>query len=70
MATAMKSRADVLAELAQARANGTLIADGQTGATFRDLSPTLYPQMQAAMPQNRRAQNAQSTQSRQISGAM
>ena len=69
-ASAPKTRDQVRAELMEAQRNGTLIADGQTGATFRDLSPTLYPQMQAAMPQNRRAQNAQSTQSRQISGAM
>ena len=69
-ASAPKTRDQVRAELMEAQRNGTLIADGQTGATFRDLSPTLYPQMQATMPQNRRAQNAQSTQSRQISGAM
>ena len=56
-----------MAELAQARADGTLIADGQTGATHRELSPALYPQMQATLPQNRDAQNAQS---RQAPGAM
>ena len=61
------TREQVRAELAQAVAQGTLIADGQTGATFRDLSPTLYPQMQATLPQNRDAQNAQS---RQAPGAM
>jgi len=36
---APKTREQVRAELAEARRAGTLIADGQTGATFRDLAP-------------------------------
>lgn len=38
-----KTRDQVRAELAQAQRDGTLIADSQTGATFRDLNPDLYP---------------------------
>ena len=39
---APKTREQVRAELAQAQRDGTLIADGQTGATFRDLAPHRY----------------------------
>ena len=39
---APKTREQVRAELAQAQRAGTLIADGQTGATFRDLAPHRY----------------------------
>lgn len=45
-ASSPKTRDQVRAELAEAQRNGTLIADGQTGATLRDLNPGLY----AAMP--------------------
>ena len=45
-ASAPKTRDQVRAELAEAQRNGTLIADGQTGATYRQLNPGLY----AAMP--------------------
>ena len=38
-----KTREQVRAELMQAQRDGTLIADGQTGATFRDLYPSRYP---------------------------
>lgn len=41
-ASAPKTRDQVRAELAEAQRNGTLIADGQTGATFRDLAPHRY----------------------------
>ena len=39
------TREQVRAELTQAVAQGTLIADGQTGATFRELNPSRYPAM-------------------------
>ena len=45
-ASAPKTRDQVRAELMEAQRNGTLIADGQTGATFRDLAPHRFP-MQA-----------------------
>lgn len=38
-----KTRAEVKAELAEAIRNGELIADGQTGARFKDLNPGRYP---------------------------
>ena len=44
-----KTRDQVRAELAQAQRDGTLIADGQTGATFRELNPSRYPAMATAM---------------------
>jgi hypothetical protein len=43
-ASAAKTRDQVRAELVEAQRNGTLIADGQTSATFRDLSPSRYMQ--------------------------
>lgn len=39
-----KTRDQVRAELAQAQRDGTLIADGQTGATFRQVFPGSYAQ--------------------------
>jgi hypothetical protein len=39
-----KTREQVRAELAQAQRDGTLIADGQTGATFRQMFPGSYMQ--------------------------
>lgn len=41
---AAKTREQVRAELAQAQRNGDLIADGQTGARYKDLYPHLYAQ--------------------------
>jgi len=38
-----KTRAEVKAELAEAIRNGDLIADGQTGARFKDVNPGRYP---------------------------
>jgi len=38
-----KTRAEVKAELAEAIRNGDMVADGQTGATYRDLFPGRYP---------------------------
>jgi hypothetical protein len=43
-----RTRDQVRAELVDAQRNGTLIADAQTGATFRDLYPGRYMQPQAA----------------------
>jgi hypothetical protein len=39
-----KTRDQVRAELAQAQRDGTLIADGQTGATFREMFPGSFTQ--------------------------
>lgn len=44
-ASAPKTRDQVRAELAEAQRNGTLIADGMTGATYRQLNPGLYAPM-------------------------
>jgi hypothetical protein len=38
-----KTRAQVLQELEQARQNGDLVVDGETGKTARELRPDLYP---------------------------
>lgn len=46
-ASAPKTRDQVRAELAEAQRNGTLIADGQTGATAHELNPGFYPAMPA-----------------------
>jgi uncharacterized protein (DUF2141 family) len=48
-----KTRDQVRAELAQAQRDGTLIADGQTGATFRDLFPGSYMKPVAASSTSR-----------------
>jgi hypothetical protein len=48
-----KTREQVRAELAQAQRDGSLIADGQTGATFRDLFPGSYMQPAAASSKTR-----------------
>lgn len=47
------TRSQVKAELIEAQRNGTLIADGQTGATYRDLNPDRYPPMQATSQKSR-----------------
>jgi hypothetical protein len=39
-----KTREQVRAELIQAQRNGDLIADGETGARYKDLAPHLYAQ--------------------------
>jgi len=46
-AAAPKTRDQVRAELAQAQRDGTLIADGMTGATYRQLNPGYYAPMPA-----------------------
>jgi Domain of unknown function (DUF4148) len=38
-----KTRDQVRAELVEAQRNGTMIFDGETGATFREKFPTNYP---------------------------
>ncbi|MDP3832869.1 MAG: DUF4148 domain-containing protein [Hydrogenophaga sp.] len=48
-----KTRDQVRAEFVEAQRNGTLIADGQTGATFRDLNPGRYMGMPAASVKTR-----------------
>jgi Domain of unknown function (DUF4148) len=50
---APKTRDQVRAELAQAQRDGTLIADGQTGATFRQVFPGSYMQPVAASTSSR-----------------
>jgi hypothetical protein len=55
-ASAPKTREQVRAELVDAQRNGTLIADGQTGATFRDLNPGRYAAMPATASTKTRAQ--------------
>lgn len=52
-ASAPKTRDQVRAELVDAQRNGTLIADGQTGATFRDLNPGRYTAMSATAMKTR-----------------
>ncbi|MBW0172487.1 MAG: DUF4148 domain-containing protein [Hydrogenophaga sp.] len=52
-ASAPKTRDQVRAELMEAQRNGTLIADGQTGATFRDLNPGRYSAMPATSMKTR-----------------
>jgi 2,3-bisphosphoglycerate-independent phosphoglycerate mutase len=54
-ASTPKTRDQVRAELAEAQRNGTLIADGQTGATLRDLNPGLYAAMPASATTKTRA---------------
>ena len=66
-ASAPKTRDQVRAELMEAQRNGTLIADGQTGATFRDLNPGRYSaQTVAAQPVQPRM--SMSTQVGQLQG--
>jgi hypothetical protein len=55
-ASAPKTRDQVRAELAEAQRNGTLIADGQTGATYRDLNPGRYGAKPAMVPSKTRAE--------------
>jgi hypothetical protein len=55
-ASAPKTRDQVRAELAEAQRNGTLMADGQTGATYRDLNPGRYAAKPAMMSSKTRAE--------------
>ncbi len=50
---APKTREQVRAELMQAQRDGTLIADGQTGATFRNLFPGSFMKPMAASSASR-----------------
>ena len=52
-ASSPKTRDQVRAEVSEAQRNGTLMADGQTGATYRDLNPGLYPAMPAPSSKTR-----------------
>ena len=52
-AASPKTRDQVRADLAEAQRNGTLIADGQTGATYRDLNPGRYTTMPMASMKTR-----------------
>ena len=48
-----KTRAQVRAELAEAQRNGDLIADGETGATHRQLYPHRYAAQDSAQAKTR-----------------
>ena len=48
-----KTREDVLQELRDARANGTLIANSETGETYRDIDPRSYPAADVAQGKTR-----------------
>ena len=50
---AAKTREQVRAELAQAIRNGDMIADGQTGATYKELFPAQYAQPVATAGKSR-----------------
>ena len=52
-ADAAKTRAEVRAELAEAIRDGSMMADGQTGVTFKQLNPDLYPQRAVAQGKTR-----------------
>lgn len=52
-ADAPKTREQVRAELAEAQRNGDLIADGETGATYRQLYPHRYPAQDSAQAKTR-----------------
>jgi hypothetical protein len=48
-----KTRAQVKAELTDAIRNGDMLANGETGATFSQLNPGLYPQQAVAQGMTR-----------------
>jgi Domain of unknown function (DUF4148) len=47
------TRAQVKAELIEAQRNGAVVADGQTGGTYRKLNPNRYPPLQATSQKSR-----------------
>ncbi len=50
-----KTRDQVRAELVQAQRDGTMIFDGETGATFREKFPTNYPMTSMQTPNTTRS---------------
>jgi hypothetical protein len=62
-----KTRAEVKAELAEAIRNGELIADGETGARFKDLNPGRYPAEATFQAKSRDDVRAELVKSRNVS---
>jgi protocatechuate 3,4-dioxygenase beta subunit len=62
-----KTRAEVKAELAEAQANGDLIADGETGARFKDVFPGRYPVQATVQAKSRDDVRAELVKSRAVS---
>ncbi len=62
-----KTRAEVKAELAEAIRNGELIADGETGARFKDLNPSRYPADATFQAKSRDDVRAELVKSRNVS---
>lgn len=62
-----KTRAEVKAELAEAIRNGELIADGETGARFKDLNPSRYPADATFQAKSRDDVRAELVKSRSVS---
>jgi predicted RNase H-like HicB family nuclease len=63
-----KTRAEVKAELAEAIRNGDMVADGQTGLTYKQLYPGRYPQPALAQGKTRQDVRAELEQARRSSG--
>lgn len=63
-----KTREQVKAELAEAQANGELIADGETGTKFNQLYPNRYPQPALAQGKTREDVRADLVESRRSNG--
>ena len=61
-----KTRAQVRAELAEAQASGNLIADGETGARFKDLYPSQYPTQATVQAKSRDDVRAELVNSRNV----
>jgi hypothetical protein len=68
--SAPKSREQVRAELAQAQDNGTLIANSESGATYRDLAPNNYPTRQATTTKTRDQVKAELAEARRSGNLM
>jgi len=61
-----KTRAEVKAELAEAIRNGDLIADGETGARFKDVNPGRYPAEATVQAKSRDDVRAELVNSRNV----
>lgn len=61
-----KTRAEVKAELAEAIRNGELMADGQTGARFKDVNPGRYPVEATVQAKSRDEVRAELVNSRSV----